>query len=188
MAWCFAFKQGGDGFHHLFQGQLLGHFSARILRDSGGYAFPTLPLGLYNVWGVRSKCVQVGVKLGDIMERSGYLCIVIPSTSNSFRKVLFLLTRWKSKNNLEQMLPYLNHLGAKWWLKHSTKVWNNSTNLPCDFERIEHTCLFVGSDCSYTSASWIFLEWTLICIPLRQLHSLISEALHVIILWMVASI
>jgi hypothetical protein len=49
VAWCFAFRQGGDGFHHLFHGQLLGHFGVHILRDLGGYIFPTLPLGLCNV-------------------------------------------------------------------------------------------------------------------------------------------
>jgi hypothetical protein len=65
--WCFAFRQGGDGFHHLFQGQLLGHFGIHILRDLGGYVIATLPLDFCNVRGMRFKCVQVGVKLGDIM-------------------------------------------------------------------------------------------------------------------------
>lgn len=67
MAWCFAFKQGGDDFHHLFQGRFLGHFGVHILCDSGRYTLPTLPLGFCNVQGVGFRCVQIGVKLGNIM-------------------------------------------------------------------------------------------------------------------------
>jgi hypothetical protein len=109
MAWCFAFRQEGDGFHHLLQGQLLGHFGVHILRDLGRYALLTLPLGLCNVRGVRFKCVHIGIKLRNIMGKVGlFVCILssrqplVPSGGSS--------SRWKSKNNLEQVLLYLNHL------------------------------------------------------------------------------
>ncbi len=48
-------------------------------------------------------------------------------------------------------------------------------------------CSFVGFNCNYTSASWIFLEWALTCIPLRQFRSLANKALQVVTLWMAAS-
>jgi hypothetical protein len=48
-------------------------------------------------------------------------------------------------------------------------------------------CSFVGFNCNYTSDSWIFLEWALTCIPLRQFRSLANKALQVVTLWMAAS-
>ncbi len=54
------------------------------------------------------------------------------------------------------MSPYLNHFVVEWWLKHFTKVLNNSASLPSDLERFANINLLgqIVAALSLVKFSW----------------------------------
>jgi len=118
-------------------------------------------------------------------ERSACPVIIPLSITNFFSIIFFFLMRWKSKNVLEHMSPYLNHFANERWQLCATCSWNIFANLPWDLDKISFTFSFVKSCWNYASANWTIFTWALTWVPLRRFLAFAKLVLHLIpFLWL----